>query len=1372
MTGLSQGPHQLQQNPVTTNPSISTSPLSQEVQTTGIVDILRPSEGRQQSLNNATGEHLHLQESSQLNSSAVHNGDHRQSMPEHIMPSRSIPSPNSRTAKESLKLALTMAEKALDGLPIPGAKGTVSGILKLIENAEKVSSNTETLQLLQEHVQTLLENTLQPLALITENDMPEGLRNDVNRLVSELGELGRRWENSKERGVLRRFADATADEADLKMFAEDIQRAVTRFQFGATIRALISGHKQEQDIKRVLSEIKEQEEKSALRERARLVNVLPRADLARYMSGRPRSHLTCFEGTRVEVLQKIKSWMEDTDNAKPRLFWLSGLAGIGKSTIAKTIAEYAAQKGFLGGSFFFDRFDDKLSNPFLVFTTLAFQLAQFDPSLKSSIGQVLEDNAAYGAEPAQKQLSDLIIEPLRNSGLSPGRLIVLVLDALDECQHEDKAAEIVQLLLAYLGRTQVTLRVLLTSRPEAHLRTVFERQHNHSGFVLHDIEDTIVQGDIRHYLRGTLPDIPSQLQVTAQPGWPGVEEIEQLVQKSGKLFVYASTAVRFIGDSRARKPEHRLQILLGVRSATQTRPYADLDRLYLQVLRNALPTESEEEDTETFRWVVGNMVLMHDPLPLTAFSSFTQVTVKDIHTALYHLHSIILTPSADDPPRIYHPSFPDFITNPMRCIDPTYYINPPTIHKRMALYSLQLLNKYLRRDIARFNDLSLLNSEKKNLEKIVNAKLPPEVKYSCRYWSSHLVNVESCDDDVSQALELFVDKYMLYWVEAMSLLKDISRAISSMRHAHGWAARANVSTHVKELLYDGYRFVLSHQANISQGAMQVYRSALPFTPHNTLLYRTYQLEEAQSLHVLHGVNPYWSACLSSVHGGDETTMKSVASSHDGTRFVTGYKDKAVAVWDAISGALIVKFSYQKSQAVLAVAFLPDDAQVVSGTDEGDISVWDVLSATLVRTLEGHSDTVNCLSVCKNRPTAVASASSDGTIRVWDTSLGTCTFIILCPDEQPVFAIAFVPDGASIVSGSNDGVVRFWDLASGCTETKTIRAHDKAIHAISIASDGMTFATGSSDLTAKIFAMEADVPTFTFEGHSDTVCSIAFSPDGAALVSAASEDRYMRVWSTSTGSLTSELRGFVEQLDYTPDGKQIISVSTDGTWRSWAADEPPSVSDPSDHKAFVTTVVFSPDGQLLATGGNNDEPHVKVWKADIGEHMKTLRGHPWGISSLSFSHDQRHLASGSIDCTVRIWDISSGETLSVLDCHNDMVKDVKFSTDDSKVISRTTDTTYTWNFQEGVNSVTTVTEHNKDIPSYMWGESQGYQFNMGAEHYVFMRNVSGKGGPRRVGALLEEYRISGFALHSNRAVFTCIDGPVVILDISRLKPEFD
>ncbi|KAI0054342.1 hypothetical protein BV25DRAFT_1771257, partial [Artomyces pyxidatus] len=140
----------------------------------------------------------------------------------------------------------------------------------------------------------------------------------------------------------------------------------------------------------------------------------------------------CFEGTRVAILDMIKSWMENEDNDVPRVFWLNGLAGIGKSTIARTIAEFAQQRGVLGGSFFFMRGDNSLSQSTLVFPTLAHQLAQKDATFKSAIGKALEEEADYGHRTAPVQMEKLIIGPLSTFDRS-NRLIVFVLDALYEC---------------------------------------------------------------------------------------------------------------------------------------------------------------------------------------------------------------------------------------------------------------------------------------------------------------------------------------------------------------------------------------------------------------------------------------------------------------------------------------------------------------------------------------------------------------------------------------------------------------------------------------------------------------------------------------------------------------------------------------------------------------------------------------------------------------------------------------------------------------------------------------------------------------------------------------------------------------------------
>ncbi|KAI0313656.1 hypothetical protein OF83DRAFT_1034481, partial [Amylostereum chailletii] len=175
---------------------------------------------------------------------------------------------------------------------------------------------------------------------------------------------------------------------------------------------------------------------------------------------------SCFEGTRVAVLDDIMTWVQSSDPDIPPVFWLVGLAGTGKSTIARSIAETARFNGWLGASFFFSRLmGGPLRDPNLVFPTIAHQLAQFRGEFNSTIGHALELNADLGHKEAEEQLFKLIIDPLIQAGPSD-QVVLVVLDALDECISERGVANILQLLLAHASRIPFRFRIFLTSRPE------------------------------------------------------------------------------------------------------------------------------------------------------------------------------------------------------------------------------------------------------------------------------------------------------------------------------------------------------------------------------------------------------------------------------------------------------------------------------------------------------------------------------------------------------------------------------------------------------------------------------------------------------------------------------------------------------------------------------------------------------------------------------------------------------------------------------------------------------------------------------------------------------------------------------------------
>lgn len=143
----------------------------------------------------------------------------------------------------------------------------------------------------------------------------------------------------------------------------------------------------------------------------------------------------CLKGTRGRVLNGIERWAKDYDEFP--IFWLNGLAGTGKSTIAQTTAERMFADGFLGASFFCSRSFEDRSNLKLIFPTLAYQLAQKYPSFRSSLIPLLRSNPDVVHESLRDQMQKFLLDPLQSADIST----VIVIDALHWHERKDEDPE-------------------------------------------------------------------------------------------------------------------------------------------------------------------------------------------------------------------------------------------------------------------------------------------------------------------------------------------------------------------------------------------------------------------------------------------------------------------------------------------------------------------------------------------------------------------------------------------------------------------------------------------------------------------------------------------------------------------------------------------------------------------------------------------------------------------------------------------------------------------------------------------------------------------------------------------------------------------
>jgi hypothetical protein len=239
------------------------------------------------------------------------------------------------------------------------------------------------------------------------------------------------------------------------------------------------------------------------------------------------------------VSNEIEKWTMDLD--KSPIFWLNGLAGTGKSTVAQTIAERVFADGHLGASFFCSRGVEDRSNLQLIFPTLAFQLAQTYPDFRSSLILLLQSNPDIVHESLRDQMERLLIQPLRSTDIST----VIVIDALDECKDEEP--EFAMLLVLGQSVSEIPkVKFFVTSRPETHIMSGFRGPlltASTDVFILHDVEPRIVDSDIRRFFDHELSVV---VQRRGIDGWLTDGHIDLLCQRAAGFFVYAVVTLNFL----------------------------------------------------------------------------------------------------------------------------------------------------------------------------------------------------------------------------------------------------------------------------------------------------------------------------------------------------------------------------------------------------------------------------------------------------------------------------------------------------------------------------------------------------------------------------------------------------------------------------------------------------------------------------------------------------------------------------------------------------------------------------------------------------------------------------------------------------------
>ncbi|RKK07998.1 hypothetical protein BFJ65_g17471 [Fusarium oxysporum f. sp. cepae] len=361
-----------------------------------------------------------------------------------------------------------------------------------------------------------------------------------------------------------------------------------------------------------------------------------------------------------DQLRSLHNLMVDMRlESSPTICWLPGLAGTGKSTISRTISRKLKTKS-LGATFFSKKGAGNRGNGRHLFSILAYQLALHLPPILPHILEAVKEDHSLNMAPIQIQWQKLILNPLvklQAEGLT--KPIIFVLDALDECDEQDRG-EIFRLLLATCPGI---LRVFLTSRPELDIMGHFANEQLHREIVLHKLQVGTIECDFRVYLRQAMESFVveynrthHQKHLQLSSDWPGEERFQLLLHKALPLFIVAATFVCMICDRHwAKSPDYKIDFIID-KSSRVNPAYETLYKPVLSLILSGAPDEDQDEVEKSFVDIIGSLVLLASPLSIIPLAKLLGVDTWSISSQVDPLRSVIDVPEDDGPLQLFHRS--------------------------------------------------------------------------------------------------------------------------------------------------------------------------------------------------------------------------------------------------------------------------------------------------------------------------------------------------------------------------------------------------------------------------------------------------------------------------------------------------------------------------------------------------------------------------------------------------------------------------------------------------------------------------------------------------------------------------------------------
>jgi len=486
-----------------------------------------------------------------------------------------------------------------------------------------------------------------------------------------------------------------------------------------------------------------------------------------------------MDGTRVQILRDIENWILNP-NAQ-RIFWLAGMAGTGKTSIAWTVCScaHADISMMLGGSFFCSRSSGSAAqrDVFRVIPTLAQLLSRQSVEFSEALATELENDPDILHKQIGVQVQKLLYAPLKalENYIVP---VLFVVDGLDECgglatadeasvaESHRNVSEMVEALVV-LSRSHVKLPIkfLITSRAEAHIRDT-SISNAASSHVLHlqTVNKDHVTADIYLYISTRLSSSTRLRKL-----FP-LEDTDVLAKLCNGLFIIAATALQYaLGAGRDCSAMKFETLLRSSQDGLSDRAAAPLDRMYALILGNAARAdETETGGLSEVLQLLAAVLSARMALSITALADLLGRPKEHIRAGFSRLHAVVHVPEDDDEPelRALHASFGEYLVGRA---PGALRISSSLGDETLARGCLRIMSQRLYFNVSKSTSSYMPNASNRP------GSITLSLEYACLQWVHH-VRALAVPSALDHEVNLIFRPRLLFWLEVLSALFQAQRA--------------------------------------------------------------------------------------------------------------------------------------------------------------------------------------------------------------------------------------------------------------------------------------------------------------------------------------------------------------------------------------------------------------------------------------------------------------------------------------------------------------------------------------------------------------------------------------------------------------------